>query len=74
MPLVNYQSWDSNGELVEDRWVDVPYAPLSDHQVVAALNAALGLWSVEDAANIARVPAEHLVAEVSAWAYFAGQG
>ncbi len=74
MPLVNNQTWDADGNLLEDVWVDEIYQPLFGVQVIAALNAALGLWTPEDAANIAGVSAEHLVAEVEAWAYVAASG
>ena len=67
MPLVNNQSWDADGNLLVDEWVVVPYPPLQGYQVVAALNAALELWNLQDAANAAGVPVEHLVAEVEAW-------
>lgn len=68
MPLVNNQSWDSDGNLVFDEWVEIPYTALSGHQVIATLNAVLGLWTLADAANAAGVPAEHLIAEAEAWA------
>ena len=68
MPLVNNQSWDGAGNLVEDVWVDVFYGPLTGHQVVATLNAVLSVWTLTDAANVAGVPADHLIAEAQAWA------
>jgi hypothetical protein len=68
MPIVNNQSWDIDGDLIHDEWVDVPYGPLTGHQVVATLNAVLSVWTLADAANVAGVPADHLVAEAQAWA------
>lgn len=51
---------------------DVPQAPLSGLAVVATLNAVLGLWSLQDAANIAQLPEQALIDEAQAWAV-AGQ-
>ena len=68
MPLVNNQSWDADGNLVLDEWVEVPYPPLTGHQIVATLNAVLGVWPLEDAANAAGVESAHLIAEAQAWA------
>ena len=73
MPRVNNQSWNADGVLVKDEWVDVPYQSLCGHQIIAALNAALGVWTLQDAANAAGVDAEHLVAEVQAWAVASSQ-
>lgn len=68
MPLVNNQSWDSDGNLIVDEWVDAPYGLLTGHQVVATLNAVLGVWTLTDAANVAGVEPDHLIAEAQAWA------
>jgi hypothetical protein len=68
MPIVNNQSWDSDGNLVLDEWVEMPYPALSGHQVVATLNAVLELWTLTDAANVAGVELAHLIAEAQAWA------
>ena len=68
MPLVNNQTWDAYGNLVHDEWVDVPYPPLAGFQVIATLNAVLGVWTLADAANAAGVEPAHLVAEAQAWA------
>jgi len=43
-------------------------APLDAAGVMATLNAVLGLWSVEDAANAVGLTPEDLVAEAEAWA------
>jgi len=68
MPLVNNQSWDADGNLTHDEWTDVPYSPLTGHQITATLNAVLGVWPLSDAANAAGVSADHLIAEAQAWA------
>ena len=68
MPLVNNQSWDSNGNLINDEWLNIPYIALEGHQVSATLNAVLGVWTLSDAANAAGVEPEHLIAEAEAWA------
>jgi hypothetical protein len=67
MPIVNNQTWNAHGDLIHDEWVDVPYEPLAGHQVIATLNAVLGLWTLTDAANAAGVTEEHLIAEALAW-------
>ena len=47
---------------------DPAQQPLDGLPLIAALNAALGVWSLGDAANIAGVPEQALVDEVTAWA------
>lgn len=42
--------------------------PLEGTPLIAALNAALGIWSLSDAANIAQVSEQDLINEVLAWA------
>jgi hypothetical protein len=69
MVLVKNQTWDTNGNLLFEEEIEVPYPSLSGYQVMAALNAALGIWSLEDASNVAGVSAEHLEAEVLAWGF-----
>lgn len=44
------------------------HAPLSTQGVIATLNAVLGLWTVEDAANAVGVTPADLVAEAQSWA------
>jgi hypothetical protein len=48
------------------------YAPLNTEGVIATLNAVLGLWSVDDAANAVRLTPADLVAEAQAWAVAIG--
>lgn len=42
--------------------------PLEGAALVATLNAVLGLWSLQDAANIAQLPEQALIDEAEAWA------
>ena len=58
---------DPNG--VTHTW-ETPHThtPLKTEGVIATLNAVLGLWSVEDAANAVGLTQEELIAEAQAWA------
>ena len=51
-----------------EEFPDPPQQPLSGLQLVAALNAALGLWTPEEASVVSGASVEALVAEVQAWA------
>lgn len=42
--------------------------PLEGTALVATLNAVLGVWSLQDAANIAQLPEQALIDEAQAWA------
>ena len=42
--------------------------PLDQAGAAAALNVVLGLWDIQDAANIAKVTPEELIIEVEGWA------
>lgn len=44
------------------------HTPLNTEGVIATLNAVLGLWSVDDAANAVRLTPADLIAEAQAWA------
>lgn len=68
MPIYNNQYFNRDGELISEETIEVPYPALDRIQVVATLNAVLGVWTLEDASNIAGVPIEHLIAEAQAWA------
>lgn len=68
MPIYHNEVFNSDGELISEEIIEIPYPSLSGIQIVATLNAVLGIWSLEDAVNIARVPEEHLIAEAQAWA------
>lgn len=44
------------------------HTPLDTLGVIATLNAVLGLWPLEDAANAVGLSPDDLVAEAQAWA------
>lgn len=67
MVIAKNQTWDRFGNLLHEETINVPYPALGGYQIVAALNAALGLWTLADAANVAGTSQEHLVDEVVAW-------
>ena len=61
--------WNSDGTL--DRVEELPIPeqlPLYGIPLLATLNAVLGLWTLQQAADIAELPPEALVAEAEAWA------
>lgn len=66
--LLSWQEQDGQGNVLASGSEQVPYERLDGYQVIATLNAVLGLWTLTDAANAAGVPAEHLIAEAQAWA------
>jgi hypothetical protein len=68
MPIIRWEEQDGNGNVLATGSYEQPYEPLTGHQVVATLNAVLELWTLVDAANVAGVPADHLIAEAQAWA------
>lgn len=68
MRTVRWEEQDGRGNVLAWGEEQVPYDPLHGHQVIAALNAVLGIWTLQDAANAAGTSPEHLVAEVEAWA------
>lgn len=41
--------------------------PLNETGVIATLNAILGIWTLEDAANVAKVTPQDLINEAQAW-------
>ena len=58
-----------NNNVISDVEVpDPPQQPLEGTPLAATLNAVLGLWTLQQAADIAQLPAEALVAEAEAWA------
>lgn len=62
------QTWDSNGNLISEEYVEVTPTSLNTEGVFATLNVVLGIWPLEDAANaIGRKP-EHLIHEAQSWA------
>jgi hypothetical protein len=68
MPIIRWEEQDGKGNVIASGSYEEPYEPLTGHQLVATLNAVLGLWSLDDAANLAGVEAAHLIAEAQAWA------
>lgn len=68
MRTIRWEEQDGNGNVIASGEENVPWEPLHEHQVIAALNAVLGIWTLQDAANAAGTTPEHLVAEVNAWA------
>ena len=63
-----YDPSKPNNNIVEETVIpDDPQQPLHGIALVATLNAVLGIWSLEDAANIAGVSQDDLIAEAQAW-------
>ena len=56
-----------NGVLVNVEETPNIHTPLNTEGVIATLNAVLGLWTVEDAANAVGLTPADLVAEAQAW-------
>ena len=57
-----------NNNIVEEYEIDIPQQPLQGVQIMATLNAVLGIWSLQDAANAVGLLPENLIAEAQAWA------
>lgn len=58
----------NNNIVAEYEVPDPPQQPLEGTALVATLNAVLGIWSLQDAANIAQLPEQALIDEAEAWA------
>lgn len=63
--MIHYYT-DLNGVTHTWQTPDV-HTPLNTFGVIATLNAVLGLWTVEDAANAVGLTPADLVAEAQAW-------
>jgi len=63
-----YDPSKPNNNIVEQHEVPDVRFPLDPTGVAATLNAVLGLWPLEDAANAVGLTPEDLVAEAEAWA------
>lgn len=63
-----YDPTKPNNNIIEVIETADTHEPLHGIQLVAALNAALEIWSVNDAVNISGASAEQLEAEVMSWA------
>jgi hypothetical protein len=66
MTVAHYRTVD--GQMLTFEQPDPPRAPLDAAGVMATLNAVLGIWPVEDAANAVGLTPDDLVAEAQAWA------
>ena len=67
--LGGYDPTKPNNNIVEEVELAEPtQLPLDPTAVIATLNAVLGLWPIEDAANAVGLTPEHLIAEAEAWA------
>ena len=60
--------YDASGNLIEEYEIPQVPTPLDAHGVTATLNAVLGVWPLDDAANAVGLTADDLVAEAQAWA------
>ena len=70
MTITYYRTPD--GEVLTFEQPDPPQAPLEPVAVAATLNAVLGVWSLEDAANAVNLTPADLIHEAEAWAVAAG--
>lgn len=66
--LGGYDPSKPNNNIVEEYEIDVPQQPLQGVEVLATLNAVLGIWSLQDAANAVKLTQAELIAEAQAWA------
>lgn len=66
--LGGLDSLKPNNNIVEEYEIDTPQQPLQGVQIMATLNAVLGIWSLQDAANAVGLLPEDLIAEAQAWA------
>jgi hypothetical protein len=66
--LLGWEEQDGQGNVLASGSEQVPYERLDGFQVIATLNAVLGVWTLADAANAAGVESAHLIAEAEAWA------
>jgi recombinational DNA repair protein (RecF pathway) len=60
---VSQEATDTSDEVQVTEWHVLP-----SEGVLAALNACLGVWSIQDAVNFSGITAERLEFEVAAWA------
>jgi hypothetical protein len=63
-----YDPSKPNNNIVEQYEIPDVRSPLDPPGVAATLNAVLGIWPLEDAANAVGLTPEDLVAEAEAWA------
>lgn len=65
MTTIHYSSVD--GQTFTFESPALPPMPLDTHGIAATLNAVLGVWPLDDAANAVGLTADDLVAEAQAW-------
>lgn len=58
--------------MTEQEWLTYGPQPLDKIGAIAALNTVLGIWNIQDAANIAGVTPQDLITEVEGWAAAGG--
>lgn len=58
--------------MTTEEWLAYGPQPLDRIGAMAALNVVLGVWGIEDAANVAGVTPDALVAEAEGWAAAGG--
>jgi hypothetical protein len=63
-----YDPSKPHNNIVEQYEIPDVRSPLDPTGVAATLNAVLGLWPLEDAANAVGLTPDDLVAEAEAWA------
>jgi hypothetical protein len=63
-----YDPSKPNNNIVDQYEIPDVRSPLDPAGVAATLNAVLGLWPLDDAANAVGLTPEDLVAEAEAWA------
>jgi hypothetical protein len=70
MVVMRNQTWDVFGNLLKEEIVEEQQnnVSLDVFGVIATLNAVLGIWTLEDAANAVGLTEQDLVAEAQAWA------
>jgi hypothetical protein len=66
--LGGYDPSKPNNNIVEEYETFEPQQPLEGSQIIATLNAVLGIWSLKDAANAVNLTQAELIAEAQAWA------
>ena len=66
--LGGYDPSKQNNNIVEEYETFEPQKPLEGVEVLATLNAVLGIWSLQDAANAVKLTQAELIAEAQAWA------
>lgn len=73
--LGGYDETKPNNNVVEViEHPDQPQTPLNEFGVIATLNAVLGLWTLQDAANSVGLTEQDLINEAQAWAVGAQNG